>query len=277
MEFPGKLNMGHQSGFVQAGDFKLHYLKIGSGPKLLIAFHGYGNEASIFLPFEKYIKNDYTMYSIDLPHHGKSACDNITMEKRDLAEMVGNLQKEMNVQKAALLGYSIGGRVVLSIVEIIPEQIDKVLLMASDGLRFNPLYYFLTSTYVGSKFFTHFLTRPQKYFPFIDWLRDRKIIDTHRHSFAMWYLQADSTRAFLLKVWPCLKKIVPKPRAVRAAIAKHDLPVHIFMGAYDKVIPPKLAHGFKRNLKSVHLYILNKGHRVMDSESLPEISACLLS
>lgn len=269
--------MGYQSGFVQAGDFKLHYLKIGTGPKLLIGFHGYGRDASIFLPFERYLKNDYTFYSIDLPHHGRSACDNITMEKSDLVMLVENLLAEMQVEKAALLGYSIGGRAVLSIVELMPEQIDRVLLMASDGLRFNPLYFFLTSTYIGSRLFTHFLTRPQKYFPFINWLRDRKIIDTHKHSFAMWYLQADTTRAFLLKAWPCLKKIVPRPRVVRAAIAAHSLPVHIFMGAYDKVIPPKLAHGFKRNLKTVHLYILNKGHRVMDSDSLPEISACLLS
>jgi pimeloyl-ACP methyl ester carboxylesterase len=268
--------MSSVSGYIQAGNFKLHYLKIGSGPKLAIAFHGYGNEASIFTPLGKYIGNEYTMYSIDLPHHGRSKSGDGTFEKNDVIALVDNLKKEMNVSKASLLGYSIGGRVALTIVELMPEQIDKVVLMASDGLRFNPLYYFLTSTYAGGKLFRHFLTKPEKYFPFIDWLKRRNIIDKHRHSFAMWYLQTESTRTFLLKVWPNLRKLVPNSRRVRAAIEKYELPMHVCMGKHDKIIKPKLADGFKRNLKTVHLYILDKGHRVLDQDTLPQIAACLL-
>lgn len=268
--------MSQQSGFVKAGDFKLHYLKMGSGPKLLIAFHGYGNDAALFNPFEKYLHREYTIYSVDLPHHGRSESDNIPMEKKDIIELVNNLAVEMKVEKVSLMGYSIGGRVCITIAEMIPQQIDKMLLLASDGLAFNPFYYFLTNTYIGRKVFTDVLTRPKKYILLIDWLKNRKLIPSHRHRFASWYLQTESTRAFLLKVWPGLKKLVPNPRKTRAAISQNNIPVYIFMGAQDDVIPVKLAHSFKRNLKSVHLTVLDKGHRVMDNDTLPQISACLL-
>ena len=47
------------------------------------------------------------------------------------------------VDKVALAGYSMGGRVCLTITELLPELIDRVLLIASDGLVFNPLYFLL--------------------------------------------------------------------------------------------------------------------------------------
>ena len=158
-------------------------------------------------------------------------------------------------------------------LQLCPDRIDKVVLMASDGLRFNSFYFFLTRTYPGKRLFNHFLTKPKTYFPLIDWMRDRKVIDQNRHSFAMWYLQTESTRAFLLKVWPCLRKLVPSQIKLRKVIAAGDKPVHIFMGKHDKIIPVRLAEKFKGKLKSVHLYVLDKGHRVMDEDSLPEICA----
>lgn len=268
--------MRYSSGFVSAGKLKLHYRKMGHGPKLLIAFHGYGRDGTIFEPLARHLKDVYTVYAIDLPHHGRSECDESRLEKHDLAALAGHLAREMNVEKISLAGYSLGGRVCVSMIEVMPRQIDKVVLLASDGLKFNPLHYFLTNTFVGSRLFRNVLTRPGKYIRFINWMKDRKWIDAHRHSFAVWYLQTESTRAFLLKVWPCLRKLVPVPAKVRAAIKKYELPVYVFMGAYDKVIPVKLAQGFKRNLKSVHLYVLQKGHRVMDSDTLPQITKCLL-
>jgi pimeloyl-ACP methyl ester carboxylesterase len=268
--------MSYETGFVKAGDFKLHYLKMGRGRKLLVAFHGYGNDASIFLPLERYLGHAYTIYSIDLPYHGKSECEDIRLEKHDLKELVDSLCAEMNVEKASLMGYSLGGRVCITTIEVCPGKIERTVLMSSDGLSFNPLHYFLTNTYMGSRLFKSVLTRPQKYVRFMDWLKERKWLDQQKHSFVSWYLQSEHTRSFLLKVWPCLRKLVPAPRKVRAAIQKHELPVYIFMGMHDKVIPVKLAHSFKRNLKSVHLYVLQKGHRVMDADTLPQITGCLL-
>ena len=269
-------NMAYESGFASAGEIKLHYLKIGTGPKLLIAFHGYGNEASLFRPLEKYLSSVYTIYSIDLPYHGKSSAENVTLLKKDLVQLVNTLCEEMNVTQASLAGYSMGGRLCISIVERIPQQVDKVLLIASDGLVFDPFYFFLTNTWVGRKLFSDVLTSPQKYIRFTDWLKQKKIIQSHHHSHALYYLQLDHNRSFLLKVWPGLRKIIPSLRKVRAAIHKHSIPVYIFMGTQDKLIPYKRAHSFKKDLKSVHLYFVEKGHRVMDHDTLPQISACLL-
>lgn len=270
--------MSYESGYIQLENLQLHYLKIGVGKKLLLAFHGYGNDASLFTHFEQYLSKEYTIYSFDLPHHGRSQCDDKhVLEKKDVIKLVNTLKREMCVPQVSLIGYSMGGRLCLTLVELMPDAIEKVVLIASDGLVFNKFYFFLTHTTPGNAFFKHMLEKPQAYIKFVDRLKKWKFIDTHRHGMAMHYLQSANSRAFLLKVWPCMKQLIPDNAKLRSIIRRDGIPVHVFMGAHDKIIPARLAHRFKGNLESVQLYILDKGHRVMDAETLPQISATLLS
>jgi pimeloyl-ACP methyl ester carboxylesterase len=270
--------MHHSSGYINAGPFRLHYLKMGVGRKLLIAFHGYGNDASMFLPFERYLSQNYTIYSFDLPHHGKSRCDSgPAIEKGHLHGVVTALMQEMRVDRVAVMGYSIGGRVALSVVETMPEHIEKVVLIASDGLVFNRFYHFVTNTGVGRRLFRNCLEKPKAYMSLLDWLKKLKIIDQHRHGFASHYLASEPSRTFLLRVWPCLRKLVPDDAKVRKLVKQHAIPIHIYIGQHDRIIPVRLAQRFKANLDSVQLYILDKGHRLLDAETVPQVAAALLS
>ena len=266
-----------EKGFISLEKGALHYIKMGSGKRLLIAFHGYGNEAAIFSPFLYYLKNDFTIYSIDLPHHGKSNWNRyLPLELKDLTNLVTQLKNKTGVEKISLMGYSMGGRVCLCIAQLMPKLIDRMLLMAPDGLVFSPLYYFVTENFIGKRMFKHFLTKPGSYMKFIDKLREKKWIDESRYKFAQWYLQSEKDRDFLLRVWPGMRKIVPDLKKLKMIINKHHLLVHIFMGTYDRVIPVANAERFKKGLSSVHVHVLEKGHRTFDSESIPQIAKCLL-
>ena len=267
-----------QSGFITLSGNKLHYLRMGSGSRLLIAFHGYANNATLFYPFQRHLGQDFTIISIDLPHHGQSVWpDTQMLHKQDLIDLVHQLCREYQAEQVSLLGYSLGGRVCLTITQLIPRLVEQVLLIASDGLVFNPLYYFVTRTLFGKRLFRSFLTNTRSYMSFVEWLRRKNFIDASRHRFAMYYLESEKDRAFLLRVWPGMGEIVPNLGSLRSAIRKHNIPVFIFMGSYDRIIPPLHAQKFKKDLSSVHLFILDKGHRVFDSDTLPQMAQCLIT
>ena len=266
------------SGYISLGNESLHYMITGAGKKLLLAFHGYNNTAGIFLPFAEYLGKEYTLLCIDLPHHGKSDWpDSKQFETAELKKLVHIFMAEYEVSKVSLLGYSMGGRVCLKILELLPEQIDKVLLIAPDGLAFNPFYYFVTRTFIGRSMFRRFLGNPQKYMHLLEWTRKKNLLDEARYRFAMQYLHTQEARDFLLKVWPGMSQLVPDGAQLRKAIKKHGVPMFIFMGNYDKVIPVSQAQKFCRQLETVQLHILEKGHRVFDSDTLPVMAQCLLS
>ena len=170
--------------------------------------------------------------------------------------------------------YSIGGRVCLKIAEQVPECIDKVVLIASDGLAFNPFYYFVTRTTPGKFLFSSFLTNPLKYMPVVEWAKKRNLVDGSRYKFAMQYLKAEQDRTFLLKVWPCMAHIIPDYKRLKHAVDIHQIPIHLFMGAYDKVIPISLAYRFCDDIPNTSLHIIEKGHRVFDQDTMPQIAQC---
>lgn len=269
--------MPNESGYVILGEEQLHYIRIGKGDKLLIAFHGYGNDAALFMPFGKYLGDAYTIISIDLPHHGKSKWpDNKQLHKKQLEMLVAALMKEFKVSKASFMGYSMGGRVCLTIATLVPDNIDKILLIAPDGLVFNPLYYFVTQTFIGRSLFNHMMTQPERYLKFFGWLKEKKWLDASRYKFAMQYLQDDVSRSFLQRVWPGMAAVMPDRKRLKLTIKQKEIPVYIFMGMYDRIIQPKFAHAFKKDMETVQLFILEKGHRVFDNETMPQIAGCLL-
>jgi pimeloyl-ACP methyl ester carboxylesterase len=265
-----------ESHFIPVGKETLHYRKWGHGKRLLLAFHGYGDDADIFYPLQEYLADDYTILSIDLPHHGNSNWTDNLLRKNDIIALVETLKKEYSVEKISLIGYSMGGRVCLSIIEQVPASINKVVLMASDGLTINLYYYFFTRTAIGKMVFRNMLEKPGPYLGVIRWLKKMNMVDASRYKFVMHFLEEKDGRDLLLKVWPGMREFVPSPPKIKAMIRKHHIHVSIFMGEYDKVIPATQAKKFSAGLSSVKVYILKKGHRVFDHENVRLIAGQLL-
>lgn len=266
----------NESRYISVGTEKLHYIKAGSGNSLLLAFHGYANDATIFSPLEEYLNKDFTIISFDLPHHGNTIWGASHLTKQDLVQIVRALKKEYNVEKVSLIGYSLGGRICFTILELMPESVDRITLLATDGLAINFYYYFFTRTFFGKKIFRHMLTKPAPYFKFLDWLKRCNAVNTSTHKFVTQSLSSEANRNFLLSVWPSLSDLIPDPGTLKNIITKYHIPVTIFMGAHDKIMPPELAQKFKTGLDTVQLFIVDKGHRIFDTDTAPRIASSLL-
>jgi pimeloyl-ACP methyl ester carboxylesterase len=269
--------MKEQQGDMAVGKERLHYIKWGSGKRLLVAFHGYSASAWMFSLLAKYLENEYTIFSFDLPHHGSSPWgEGSRITAADLAVMAQQLMKENGRDKISLTGYSIGGRVCLALMAQLPEQTDRITLLATDGLRVDPYFYFFTGTAIGRKLFRNLLEKPGAYMRAIDIIKRLKLVNLSRYKFATHFLASTASRQLLLKVWPVMSGLMTRPAHLRATIKRHRIPVSIFMGAYDQIMPPSIAVKFKRGLDTVQLYVLNKGHRVLDNETAQQIANSLL-
>lgn len=264
-------------GYLMAGDYPLHYLQAGNGPGLLLAFHGYANDAGLMMCFAPLLGRNYTLLSVDLPHHGKSLewPDGKHFEKQELAALVQEVCTVFGREKISLMGYSLGGRVCLNIAELVPEKIAQIVLIASDGLRPNPFYYFLTRTAWGQHVFRSFRDHPQRYLRLVNRLRDLKWIDASRHKFVMHYMETGASRDFLYKVWSAMSHLLPDRKRVKKQVRQYHIRLDIFMGTYDRVIPVRYASGFLKDLPEGRLHVVDKGHRLFDTDTLQQIAASL--
>ena len=243
---------------------------------MLVAFHGYGNDAFLFSTFVPYLEEEFTFVSIDLPYHGGTAWEKPDpFTKEMLKELILGMMQQFDVKQLSLLGYSIGGRICLCIAELLPRSVDQCVLIAPDGLVFNPFYHFVTRNKIGSALFHSFLSK-DKNLRLIDRLQQYKLIDSARHRFIMHYLKTPDDRRQLLHRWQVLSLLVPDHKRLKQRITRHSIPISIYMGERDSVIPLAKAKQFMKGLTGATLNVLNKGHRVMDEETIPLIAQTLI-
>lgn len=265
-----------ESKFATIGTQKIHYLQTGNGERLLIGFHGYGNDASLFKELSKHLQHSFTMLFIDLPFHGQTDWNSDTpVLKEELCEWINYFMNEFSVEKISLIGYSIGGRVCLSIVEEMPKLIDNCVLVAADGLVFNPFYHIVTRNNIGKAVFKYFLSN-DKNLRLIKAIHKRRLLDERKYKFIMQYLKTQNERNKLSDRWISLSLLVPNNKKLKSVILKHDIPIAVFMGERDTVIPVAKAKKFAKGLASVQVHILKKGHRMFDSETIPLIAQSLI-
>ena len=261
-----------QSGYISSGTQRLHYLRWGAGKRLLLAFHGYGNNASLFTPLAAHIPEGFTLISFDLPYHGKSEWhDDEPWSVDALVTVVRSLMQQHDTNKVSLAGYSIGGRICLTLIQAMPEAIDQVMLLAPDGLVPNAFYRLATNHFLGKRLFHHFLDKPEGYLRMVSWLEKRRWINAAHKKLVEQHAALPASRAFLKKVWPNLRLFIPDQQLVKQQIRKHHIPVQLFMGRHDRVIPLKHAELFASGAADIHMHILDKGHRVIDNESAATI------
>lgn len=104
---------------------KLNFDQTGSGPGLII-LHGLFGSASNFRTLAKQFGEHYTVYCLDLRNHGKSPHDDeISFEAMasDIIEFMDN----HDIEKTAVMGHSLGGKVAMQIALNHPSRISKLI------------------------------------------------------------------------------------------------------------------------------------------------------
>lgn len=114
-----------------------YYEIVGSGPPLLL-LHGFTGDYRTWLPFVKYWKESYQLIMIDILGHGKSdsPSDQNRYDIKSVAADLAFFLEQLNIEKAHVLGYSMGGRLALTFSILYPEKVASLILESSSpGLQ----------------------------------------------------------------------------------------------------------------------------------------------
>ncbi len=118
-------------------DMSLHYKEAGTGEETVIMLHGGGPGAAGWSNFSRNIdafSKKYRTILLDCPGFNKSDAT-VTDLARDVlnARAIKGLMDELNIEKAHLIGNSMGGASALSFSLEFPERLDKMVLMGAGG------------------------------------------------------------------------------------------------------------------------------------------------
>jgi pimeloyl-ACP methyl ester carboxylesterase len=249
--------------------YRVSYEKWGTGPEVLIAFHGFGQSASIFLNIASALQDRFTVYACSLFYHDDSKLPD-HLEPGDplpsafLKEGVLEFCRQNNIDKFSLLGYSLGGRLVLKLVEMIPEKIQHLILLAPDGVKKSRWYYFATNHFVGKRLFKRVVYKPDLLFSIVKTFRTTGIIKEKMAKFVHSQFSDKENRLKVLHVWNTYSIITPSVRKVKATILQYHIKTLIFTGTYDPVLNEEIGHILSHSLENEVKWIkIKAGHDLL--------------
>jgi pimeloyl-ACP methyl ester carboxylesterase len=249
-------------------------LDSGEGDEVWLTFHGYGQEAEVMQHFMKNLRPNVRVLSFDLPLHG-----NTTVKKQkalsvgDLAELHGQALRETGAQKCSLLGFSLGGKLVLKLVELVPARLDSIVLIAPDGLKTNPLYWFVTHTLFGRWIFQLIILFPQPILAVSKLLALTRLMNPKIHDFVSSQMSTRNKRQKVLDTWMMFRHIKPSLDQVSKKIWRYRIKPTLIFGKRDRVIHPKLAKKLSgENCKTAEVIMLDAGHNLTTKEIALQIT-----
>lgn len=266
------------SQFISHNNLELEYITFGTGAIPLFAFHGFGRHAKDYQVFERLMGNKYTIYSFNLFHHGRSRYPNEriqsnTFTKSEFKLLFTNFVKEIGVDKFAVMGYSLGGKIALMFTEVFPKQVESLWLFAPDGIKMNIWYLIASKTTVGRTVYRYFLENPGLFFSMVNGLHRTKLINDKIKKFALNNMDEKSKRELVYKVWLTFKDTNPNMSLCIHNIKEQQIPVYQFFGKNDKVIKPNLGNWFSKKINQTqNFHILQTGHLLLTQKTAKYIN-----
>jgi len=241
------------------GEF--HCNVYGSGGKKMIAFYGFGQSSEALYPLISELK-DYTVYVVDLPFHGGT---NITDESspigdNQLYELLESLIETEHLHVFSLLAFSIGAKLALPLLAYKPHHIEKVVLIAPDGIRERVWYRLATQNVIGRSFFKLLARRFHKFERLISLALMMNFIDARTARFVKMSVSNEDKMKQLHRTWCYLSALKTNIAYLAKRINEYGVQTVLVIGKEDRIIHSDPINDFASMISNCQLLELDAEH-----------------
>jgi len=251
--------------YINVGDIRTRYWKVGDYGPPVILVHGILRFVEDWLLNIEALAQNHQVYALDLVGHGCTDKPDMTYSMNELAEFLNDFMAALGIERATLIGHSLGGGVVLTQAYQRPEKVDHLVSVAGAGFgqKVHPIFQLASCTRLAD-----LLARPTRIFiarAFKEVFYDPTIITPEMIDFAyaMFY-RPGAREAFLQTVKAGLNWRGVRPEilaAIDAALPTITIPVLIIWGRQDKILPVRQARSALERLPKARLNLLDEcGH-----------------
>lgn len=261
--------------FLRYRSSDIAYLKAGSGPKLTVCFHGFLEDASGFLALAEHLP-DHTLIAFDLPFHGRTNWhEGLRLSVPEWVDIIAQCP-EIGGRDYGIIGYSMGGKMALSVYQARPERVPFLWLIAPDGLKHDPWHHFATRTTIGHAIMRYNLRNPRGFMRLLDLLEKTRVINGSIAKFVRYYMQDEAMREKVYQTWMTFRDFRPDADDIRDQIQRHSTPVSMVFGRYDKLCPAARGKAFAKGMSPlVRMKTLQAGHLLMRPHHLQDVAKAL--
>jgi pimeloyl-ACP methyl ester carboxylesterase len=113
--------------------FRTNALPVPPGARAIMHLHGFGISGTYLLPTAALLADRYATWVPDMPGFGRSVHPPRHLAIDDLADAAARFMDAQGIERAVLLGNSLGCPITLSFVEQHPDRIEAAVLVSPAG------------------------------------------------------------------------------------------------------------------------------------------------
>ena len=253
---------------ISVGGQTIRHLRLGpeeGSPILMI--HGFGADLSTWMFNQQALAESRPVYAIDLPGHGGSSKQVADGSVAGLAKTVRDYMDAAGIEKAHLVGHSLGGAIAIEIAAAAPERVTALTLVAPAGL----------GDEIAEAFIGGFLseTRSRKLRPVLEMLvADPGMISADMVEDVLKFKRLDGAPAALTAIAEANFSGGRQKASLRDRLAGVSVPVAVVWGEADQILPASHAEGLPGSVAVTRL--AGAGH-IPHMEKSSEINSVIKS
>jgi pyruvate dehydrogenase E2 component (dihydrolipoamide acetyltransferase) len=259
-------DFGPQPQKAQIGGRTVRFLKVGAGdgtPAVLI--HGFGGDLNAWMFNHADLGAHREVWALDLPGHGESAKAVDTGSVEELADAVLAFLDDRGIERAHLVGHSLGSLVAMTIAAHAPARVASLTLISGAGLGEEINRAYIEGFVAGSSRNT---LKPHMLQLFADpALVTRQMIED-----IVKYKRLEGVNEALQKIAALAFVEGVQQKIYRDRVGTLAPRTMVIWGAQDQIIPARHAQGLPGDIR-VHV-IEGKGHMV-HMEAASEVNRLL--
>lgn len=232
----------------------------------LIAWHGFGQDASWFDPIAAALAPRWRLAAADLPAHGRIHWpEGRPCTVGDLLAFADGILERTGASRYGLLGFSMGARYAGALAAADSPRIVELHLASPEGLRPNPGLGLARRAWGRGLLNLHvaspgFLIGPVRFGRQLGLVRPR-IAD-----FLLHHLSHEPLRRLTRASWLAMRNLPRADRRWARSVDAARLPVHVWVGRRDPLIRRKDAETLAGRIRSAELHVLDRGHFLVDED-----------
>jgi 2-hydroxy-6-oxonona-2,4-dienedioate hydrolase len=250
---------------------KIHYLEAGSSGPTLILLHGLGGDATNWALTIPALASKYHVYVPDQIGFGKSDKPIINYRVATLVEFLDQFYQKLGIEKATLVGNSLGGWTAAAFAIAYPQKVERLVLVCAAG--------YTAKRYGGQELSKEIYSA----------LNPSTTADMKRLFEAIIYDKALLTDAFIAQAFTAKLKrgdgytinafidsilrgedfIDDKVKAIKA-------PTLVLWGRADRLTPPAMAEAFAQDISGAQKVIIEQCGHVPQIEKAQVFNSALL-
>lgn len=120
--------------YASVNGIRLYYEIHGTGKPLILLHGGFGT-FDTFAALSPALAKNHQIIGVDLYGHGRTALTDRPIRLEQMADDIAGLIEQPGIEKADLLGYSLGGAVALQTAIRHPERVNKLVVISTPFKR----------------------------------------------------------------------------------------------------------------------------------------------